>query len=166
MNFGAAMAQSPILLFLHADTRLPRDFAESVRRTLALEDVVAGAFELRIESARRGLRVIERLANIRSRALQMPYGDQALFLMAEIFRQSGGFPEIPLMEDFNFVRRLKRRGRIAIVPAPALTSARRWTERGVLRQTLLNQSLICATLLGVSPDRLARWYSCNGSKDG
>jgi hypothetical protein len=161
MNLGAAMAQSPILLFLHADTRLPRDFAERVRWTLALEGVVAGAFELRIDSEMCGLRLIERLANLRSRAMQMPYGDQALFLTAEAFRQSGGFPDIALMEDFNFVRRLKRRGHIAIVPAPVLTSARRWTRRGVLRQTLLNQSLICANLLGVSPGRLARWY---GSK--
>ena len=158
MNFGATMARSPILLFLHADTRLPQDFAESVRWTLALEGVVAGAFKLRIEAANLGLRLIERLANLRSRRLQMPYGDQALFLTAETFRQSGGFPEIPLMEDFNFVRRLKRRGRIAIVPSPALTSARRWAKRGILRQTLLNQALICGCLLGVSPDRLARWY--------
>jgi hypothetical protein len=167
MNLGAAMAQSPILLFLHADTRLPADFAESVRWTLSLEGVVAGAFELRLESAGCGLRLIERLANARSRRLQMPYGDQALFLTAEAFRQSGGFPEIPLMEDFEFVRRLKRRGRIAIVPVPVLTSARRWMQRGVLRQTLLNQALICCYLLGVSPGRLARWYgSCAGSKRG
>jgi hypothetical protein len=158
MNFGAAMARSPILLFLHADTRLPEDFAESVRWTLALEGVAAGAFELRIESPSPGLRLIERLANWRSRALQMPYGDQALFLMAETFRQLGGFPEIPVMEDFNFVRRLKRRGRIAIVPTPVLTSSRRWMKRGVLRQTLLNQALICGCLLGASPSRLARWY--------
>jgi hypothetical protein len=165
MNLGAAMALSPILLFLHADTRLPADFAESVRWTLSLEGVVAGAFELRIESAGRGLRLIERLANARSRRLQMPYGDQALFLTAEAFRQSGRFPEIPLMEDFNFVRRLKRRGRIAIVPAPVLTSARRWMQRGVFRQTCLNQALICGCLLGVSPDRLARWHgSCSRSK--
>ncbi len=174
MNVGAAAAHSPILLFLHADTRLPQDFAECVRWTLALEGVVAGAFELRIESPRRpfdstqggpeqrrtgrGLRLIEWLANLRSRRLEMPYGDQALFLTAETFRQSGGFPEIALMEDFNFVRRLKRRGRIAIVPSPVLTSARRWMRRGVLRQTLLNQTLICGYLLGVSPERLARWY--------
>ena len=167
MNLGAAMAQSPILLFLHADTRLPEDFAESVRWTLSLDGVVAGAFELRIESASRGLRLIERLANARSRRLQMPYGDQALFLTAEAFRQSGGFPEIPLMEDFNFVRRLKRQGRIAIVPAPVLTSARRWIQRGVFAQTCLNQMLICGCLLGVSPARLARWYgSRNGSRRG
>ncbi|MGO8705049.1 MAG: TIGR04283 family arsenosugar biosynthesis glycosyltransferase [Candidatus Brocadiia bacterium] len=167
MNLGAARAQSPILLFLHADTRLPEDFAESVRWTLSLEGIVAGAFELRIESPNRALRLIERLANARSRWLQMPYGDQALFLTAEAFRQSGGFPEIPLMEDFNFVRRLKRRGRIAIVPAPVLTSARRWMRRGVFRQTCLNQMLICGCLLGVSPSRLARWYgSSTGPRRG
>jgi rSAM/selenodomain-associated transferase 2 len=165
MNLGATMAQSPILLFLHADTRLPQDFAESVRWTLALEGVVAGAFKLRIESASLGLRLIERMANARSRWLQMPYGDQALFLTAEVFRQTGGFPEIPLMEDFNFVRRLKRRGRIAIVPSPVLISARRWMKRGVLRQTLLNQYLIFATLLGVSADRLARWYGYRAVSD-
>lgn len=124
---------------------------------------MAGAFELRIESASRGLRLIERLANARSRWLQMPYGDQALFLTAEAFHQSGGFPEIALMEDFNFVRRLKRQGRIAIVPAPVLTSARRWMQHGVFRQTCLNQILICGCLLGVSPARLARWYGARNS---
>jgi hypothetical protein len=158
MNLGAAAAQSPILLFLHADTRLPEDFAECVRWTLAQDGVVAGAFELRIASPRPGFRLIERLANFRSRRLQMPYGDQAIFLMADIFQESGGFPEIPLMEDFNFVRRLKRRGRVAIACAPALTSARRWERRGLLRQTLLNQAVICGCLLGIAPERLARWY--------
>jgi len=158
MNCGAAAAGGEILLFLHADTRLPAGFAEDVRRTLTQEGVAAGAFELGIEGADWRLRAVARLANARARRLQMPYGDQALFLAARTFRESGGFPEIALMEDFEFMRRLKRHGRIVIVPRAVRTSARRWQKRGVLRQTLLNQGLIAARLLGVSPDRLAGWY--------
>jgi rSAM/selenodomain-associated transferase 2 len=158
MNCGAAAARGEILLFLHADTRLPAGFAEDVRGALAREDVAAGAFELAIEGADWRLRAVARLANERARRLHMPYGDQALFLTARVFRESGGFPEIALMEDFEYVRRLKRRGRIVIVPRAVRTSARRWRKRGVLRQTLLNQGLIGARLLGVSPDKLAEWY--------
>ena len=158
MNFGAALACGEILLFLHADTQLPSGFADDVRRALAPEGVAAGAFELGIEGADWRLRAVERLANLRASRLQMPYGDQALFLTARTFRESGGFPEIALMEDFEYARRLRRRGRIVIVPRAVRTSARRWRKRGVLRQTLLNQAIIAARLLGASPERLAGWY--------
>lgn len=158
MNVGAASAHGEVLLFLHADTRLPTDFPRLMENTLRRPGVIAGAFRLRIDSPRWSLRFIEALANFRSRWLTMPYGDQALFLRRHHFRMAAGFSELPIMEDFEFVRRLKPWGRIALAPAAVLTSARRWECLGVLRTTLLNKAIILAYLLGVSSARLACWY--------
>jgi hypothetical protein len=88
----------------------------------------------------------------------MPYGDQAIFLKAETFHALGGFPELPIMEDFELVRRLRHCGRVAIIPVPVVTSARRWLKKGVCKTTLINQIIILAYLLGVSPERIVRWY--------
>lgn len=157
MNAGAAAATGTYLLFLHADTRLPEGFAGHVREVLARPDVAAGAFELRIDAPGHGLRLIERLANWRSRRLGMPYGDQAVFVRTALFREVGGFPSIPVMEDFELMRRLRRRGRVVIAPTAVVTSARRWRANGLLRNTLINQAVIAAYLLGVPPERIARW---------
>lgn len=158
MNAGAQIAQGEVLLFLHADTRLPQDFSGLIRQTLAQANVVAGAFELRIEGQTAGLRWIEQGVKWRSRHLQLPYGDQALFLKADTFREVGGFAELPIMEDFEFVRRLQTYGKIAIAPAAVVTSGRRWQKFGVLQTTLINQLIIAAYFLGVPAERLARWY--------
>jgi rSAM/selenodomain-associated transferase 2/rSAM/selenodomain-associated transferase 1 len=158
MNAGAAIATGEILLFLHADTRLPQNFVASARETLAQPGVVAGAFELQIDGVGAGLRWVEWGVRWRSRWLQMPYGDQAIFLKAGMFRELGGFPELPIMEDFELIRQLQRRGQIAIVPEPVLTSGRRWQKLGVVRTTLLNQAIVVAYLLGMAPHRLVRWY--------
>ena len=158
MNAGAAAATGGILLFLHADTRLVPDYSAFVRHTLRRHGVVAGAFRFKLDASGSGYRLLEKLANWRSRVLQMPYGDQALFITARIFRSLGGFPDMPIMEDFEMARRLKRRGRIALAPRPATTSARRWRERGPLKTTLLNQLMIAGYLLGIPHDKLARMY--------
>ena len=88
----------------------------------------------------------------------MPYGDQAIFLRAETFWELGGFREIPIMEDFELIRQLQRRGQIEILSAPVVTSARRWLQRGVWQTTLINQAIVIGYLFGVSPTRLASWY--------
>lgn len=163
MNVGARLATGSILIFLHADTRLPKGFAEEVRRALRTPGAVGGAFSLRIDARVWSLRVIERAVNWRSRYLQMPYGDQALFLTRSAFEQVGGYQEFPLMEDFDLVRRLRKLGAIRILSMEAVSSARRWERLGPWRTTLLNQFIICAFQLGVSPQRLARIYYRNGS---
>ena len=158
MNAGAEVAEGRFLLFLHADTCLPEGFDGHVRQILTGSGVAAGAFQLQIDASSARLRLIEKTANWRSRYLQMPYGDQAIFLRKELFREMGGFPDLPIMEDFQLIRRLQGEGRIVIAPAAVVTSARRWKKLGALRTTLLNQLMILGFYLGLEPARLARWY--------
>jgi len=157
MNAGAALASGEVLLFLHADTRLPEDFVDHVWQTLR-EGNTGGAFRLHIEADGWMLRLIESGANVRSRWLQLPYGDQAIFVNASDFFRLNGFQHWPLMEDYDFCRRLRKTGRIALAPASVTTSARRWQRLGVLRTTLTNLACVVAFRLGVSPVTLARWY--------
>ncbi|MCC5608285.1 TIGR04283 family arsenosugar biosynthesis glycosyltransferase [Nostoc sp. CHAB 5834] len=158
MNTGAVAASGEILLFLHADTCLPTGFDDMVRTALQQPGTVAGAFKLRIDASLLSLRWVEWGINVRSHFYQMPYGDQAIFLTKAVFQQIGNFPELPIMEDFELMRRLKRIGQIVIIPTPVVTSARRWLQKGVFKTTLLNQVVIIAYLLGVSPERIRRWY--------
>ncbi len=158
MNCGAKAATGNILLFLHGDTFLPLKFDELLKEILAKPNIIAGAFELGIRGRKRNLRIVEKMVNWRSRYLQMPYGDQGIFLPAKIFEEIGGFPEIPIMEDFELIRKLRKRGEIGIVSKPVLTSGRRWQKLGIFKTTLINQVVIIAYLFGVSPKRLAQWY--------
>jgi uncharacterized protein len=158
MNAGAAEAGGDVLLFLHADTRLPENFEECVLAAAAQDGFCAGAFSLGIESSKEGLRLIEKVANWRSRFLQLPYGDQALFVSRNRFQAVGGYPNYPIMEDFVLIRRLKKKGKITILPQSVHTSPRRWQDLGIFRTWLLNQVIIVAYYLGISPRRLAQWY--------
>ena len=158
MNAGAAAASGGILLFLHADTLLPAGFSQLIEEALAKPGVAAGAFSLAIDSRTKGLAAIAFLANLRSRFLHLPYGDQALFTTKNIFVAVGGFPEIAIMEDYVFVRQLHKLGRIVILPAKATTSARRWQNMGILRTTVINQFIVGGYAIGVPPAALARWY--------
>jgi rSAM/selenodomain-associated transferase 2 len=157
-NQGAALASGSLLLFLHADTRLPPGFDQIIRHTLAQPGVVAGAFRLAINGPSWGRRWVEWGVNLRSRYLHMPYGDQGIFLTADTFQALGGFPDLPMMEDFELMRRLRRQGRVAIAPQAVVTSDRRWQRLGIFRTTLANQIMIGGYLLGIDPHRLARWY--------
>ncbi|MBE9038953.1 TIGR04283 family arsenosugar biosynthesis glycosyltransferase [aff. Roholtiella sp. LEGE 12411] len=166
MNAGAMAASGEILLFLHADTRLPTGFDAMIPTALQQPRTVAGAFNLRIDASLLSLRWVEWGVNWRSRFCQMPYGDQAIFVTKQIFQEIGGFPELPIMEDFELMRRLKNTGRIVIIPVPVITSPRRWLQKGVLKTTLLNQIVIIAYLLGVSPKRIHSWYRWEKIKRG
>ena len=156
MNAGAAAARAAgatVLLFLHADTTLPADWQNHVAATLARPGTAAGAFRFALDAAGRKYRLLEKLVRVR----HTPYGDQAIFLRGETFRAVGGFPDWPLLEDVELVRRAKKLGKVRLADAAAVTSARRWRERGVLRTTLLNQRCIWAFRLGVDPRIIARW---------
>lgn len=158
MNAGAAIASGEILLFLHADTRLPSGFDEMIRATLQQPGTIAGAFTLQIDAPYWGLRLVEWGVKVRSHFWQMPYGDQAIFLTQVGFKQVGNFPELPIMEDFELISRLKSLGKISLISVPVITSPRRWLKKGIVTNTLFNQLIIFAYLLGVSPDRIHRWY--------
>jgi rSAM/selenodomain-associated transferase 2/rSAM/selenodomain-associated transferase 1 len=166
MNTGAATAAGDILVFLHADTLLPEGFRNQIVATLNQRGVAAGAFRLSIDSPAAGIRFIECMANLRSRFLQLPYGDQALFMKKSLFDRIGGFPRMQIMEDFILVRRLKHKGKIVIVPKAVVTSPRRWSHLGILKTWLINQLIIMAYYLGLPSERLTRIYRREAGKSG
>ena len=165
MNAGAAASVGDVLLFLHADTQLPDNFDAKVMATVSQNGFCAGAFSLGIGSDARGLRFIERVANWRSRFFQMPYGDQALFVCRDLFNEIGGFPDLPIMEDFELIRRLRRKGKISILPDCVRTSPRRYLNFGIFKTWCLNQFIIVAYYLGVPTERLACWYRREKGKE-
>ena len=158
MNAGAMNATGDILLFLHGDTLLPVNFDAMIRRALQKPKTVAGAFALRINAPQPGLRLVEWGVKWRSKWLQMPYGDQGIFITKEQFKNIYGFPELPIMEDFEFIRNLKKIGKITFLSVPVITSPRRWLKKGVLQTTLINQIIIIAYFIGISPQRIRSWY--------
>jgi len=158
MNMGAAEARGEVLLFLHADTLLPRGFGDEIGRVLREPGTAAGAFRFRVQQTGLIYRLIERGVAFRSRCFSLPYGDQGLFLSRDVFHQVGGFPDLPIMEDFELVRRLAGIGKIRISNLAAMTSPRRWAATGPLRMTLINQIVIVGYYAGVPPFRLHAWY--------
>ena len=164
MNSGAAAATGEVLIFLHADTRMPAGFNHQIVAALAKKGVVAGAFRLAIDSPAAGIRFIERATHLRSRFFQLPYGDQALFMNKAVFETIGGFADLPIMEDFILVCHLRRKGKIIILPTAVTTSPRRWQHFGILKTWLVNQMIIIAYYLGISPEQLARWYRREAGK--
>ncbi len=158
MNTGAAAAHSDILLFLHADTRLPPDAIESVRAVIRAGNVW-GRFDVRLDGTWPVYRIIERFMNLRSALTGIATGDQTIFVRRDVFRQLGGFAPIPLMEDIELSARLRRRQLPARIRTPVLVSVRRWKRYGVARTVLRMWWLRLCYWLGVSPARLARWYA-------
>jgi uncharacterized protein len=156
MNRGAAEATGDILLFLHADTRLPEDWTHHVRRELSRPGVAVGAFRFHTDGTGWSLGIIECLTNFRATWLQMPYGDQALFVRVDLFQRIGGFPDLPVMEDFEFVRQARKHGRTSIAHATVETSSRRWKRHGIWRTSAMNQVVILGHLLGISTAKLLR----------
>lgn len=158
MNAGATRASGDILLFLHADTRLPADGVDAVRRACRSPAIVGGRFDVELVPATPLLRLTGWLMNWRSRISRIATGDQAIFVQREIFERLGGYAEIPLMEDIELSRRLKRSGRVACLRQRVSTSARRWQTHGVVKTILLMWTLRTLYWLGVAPVRLRRLY--------
>ena len=157
MNAGAAACPADVLLFLHADTALP-DNADMLVRRATLGPFFWGRFDVRIDSPRPLLRLVSWMMNLRSRWTGIATGDQALFVRHELFRQIGGFPELPLMEDIAISRALKQHGRPACLQERVTTSARRWERHGVWRTIFLMWRLRAAYFFGADPRQLAVQY--------
>lgn len=157
MNAGAAACAGDVLLFLHADTRLPHDADALVRRALQGERRW-GRFDVAIDSPRTVMRIVEALMNLRSRWTGIATGDQALFVRRDLFEQVGGYPDQPLMEDVALSTRLKRHGPPACLRERVTTSARRWERHGPWRTIVLMWRLRAAYFLGADPSTLARRY--------
>jgi rSAM/selenodomain-associated transferase 2/rSAM/selenodomain-associated transferase 1 len=159
MNIGASAAAGRWLVFLHADTRLPPQWIDEIRRAAAVPAVVGGSFRFRLDSDAWQARLIERAVERRVRWFDLAYGDQALFVRRDVFDALGGYREWPLMEDVDFVRRLRQAGQLYHSAQPVLTSARRWEHDGWWRRSVKNVLLQALFFAAVSPERLARWYS-------
>jgi rSAM/selenodomain-associated transferase 2 len=171
---GARQSHGSVLLFLHADTRLPPTYERLIHQALESARVVFGAFRLRIEASPQQatgnalayavhpsspvLEVIAFMANLRSRFLRLPYGDQAIFVRRDAYFQVGGFQDWPLMEDVDLVRRLNRSGGFKLALGSVRTSGRRWKRENWLFTTLRNWHLVTRYYLGVRPHILSRHY--------
>lgn len=159
MNCGARHASSEVLLFLHADTRLPGSALGDVAAALSDPRYVGGRFDVELEGSHPMLKVVGALINWRSRASRVGTGDQAIFVRRETFTRMGGYPDIPLMEDIALGRSLKRLGAIACLKGRVITSARRWEQEGVWRTIFRMWTLKFLYLAGVSPARLKQFYA-------
>lgn len=158
MNEGAKTSRGEILLFLHADTQLPGDAKTMIVTTLADQRMVGGRFDVRFDRPSLWGTIISRMVNWRSRLTGIATGDQALFVRRPIFEQMGGFADMPLMEDIEFSRRLKRKGATAALTATVITSFRRWEQHGPLRTILLMWTIRFLYWVGISPSHLTKWY--------
>lgn len=158
MNFGAQRATGDVLLFLHADTRLPPTAFADIRSALEDRRVVGGRFDLQLDAARPVLKLVGFMISLRSRISKVATGDQAIFVQREIFAELGGYPDIPLMEDVAFSRALKRRGAVACLRSRVTTSARRWEQEGLWGTILKMWVLKSLYLAGISPAYLKRYY--------
>jgi rSAM/selenodomain-associated transferase 2 len=158
MNAGAATARGSVLLFLHADTRLPAHADRLILDGLAQSRRAWGRFDVAIDGRHPLLPLIAVFMNARSRLTGIATGDQAMFVTRQAFDAAGGFPEIALMEDVTFARNLKRVSPPLCLSARVTTSGRRWEQRGVLRTIVLMWRLRFAYFFGAEPDDLARRY--------
>jgi rSAM/selenodomain-associated transferase 2 len=156
MNTGARSACGEALLFLHADSLLPPNGLAKLKSALVDPRIIGGTFTLRFDSSKFFLRLIAFFTRFRSRFFH--YGDQGIFVRKSIFEGLGGFREIPIMEDIDFLRRMRKMGLVTLVGDPVTTSARRFLRNGVIRQQLFDILLVTLYFLGVSPEKLSKLY--------
>jgi rSAM/selenodomain-associated transferase 2 len=158
LNHGAVRAKGDVLLFLHADTRLPPDGLTRIRAALESASAAGGHFDVAFDDSAWEFALIARAINLRTRLTRRFTGDMGIFVRRPVFEALGGYPDIPIMEDLAFSRRLSRCGRPVVIRVPVTTSARRWRQNGVWRTVLLMLALRLAYALGLPPARLALLY--------
>lgn len=163
MNAAAKSCRGTVLLFLHCDTRLPRDCATAITRALTQtnhhqQEKIWGWFRLRLHATGARYRLLERMINLRARLSRIATGDQAIFIQRRAFTRAHGFADIALMEDIELSRRLKRLAHPCILPQAVTTSARRWQQNGWLRTILHMWKLRLYYWLGMHPNALAARY--------
>ena len=158
MNAGARSARSDVLLFQHADTRLTQAHVVALREAMCDNSLGGGAFHRNFDERHSALRWLERVARMMSHCGGTLYGDQSVFVRHSVFIRMGGFAEIPLMEDVEFSRRLRRSGRIAVLDPPIASSPRHHQRRGAWRTSMRNCVIIALYRAGVPPAQLHAWY--------
>jgi rSAM/selenodomain-associated transferase 2 len=158
MNAGAGLARGEWLLFLHADSRLPPDWLDLFQSPY-VRGAVGGWFRFALDDQAWQARMLERAVAWRVRLFRLPYGDQGLFVRRRTFGELGGYRDLELMEDVEFVGRLVKAGPVIEFPQPLVTSARRWRRDGWFRRSARNVTLLCLYFCGVPPRTLARWYA-------
>jgi glycosyltransferase involved in cell wall biosynthesis len=158
MNAGAEEARGVIFCFHHADSELRCEHLESLARVARNKEIIGGAFHRRFDNRHFWMVRWERLLRRTSAVIGPLFGDQSMFVKADIFYEMGGFADIPIMEDIEFSRRLRRRGRLALLDPPLWSSPRRFRRLGNLRASVLNGVFIMLFLSGVCPNKIHRWY--------
>ena len=161
MHLGAERSTGSNLIFLHADSRLPKNWQEILTREFlnsAAETPALLSFRIAFDSGRLVYKMIALLANLRTHFTGIPHGDQAFILKRHLYFSAGGFPDVPLMEEYLFLRKLRRVGSVKILKEFIVTSARRYAARGPFRNSLTNSLFILLFYLGFSTQRIAKWY--------
>lgn len=158
MNAGAQAASGDVLLFLHADSRLAPDALQQVNKALTNQTIVGGCFRLVIDSASFILKLVALGSNLRARFGGLIFGDQGIFVRRQVFEELGGFPEIELMEDWEFSKALHKKGQVTILDTPVYTSPRRWEKHGTWRTLWLMHKIKLLYHLGRTPVQLKKLY--------
>lgn len=159
MNAGAQAARGDVIVFLHADTQLPEGGFKAISLAMETGRFVGGAFDLAIADGAPIFRMIERVASLRSRLTRIPYGDQAIFMKRDYFLEMGGYKDVPILEEVDLMRRVKKKGgRMCFLDKKVNTSSRRWRKEGIVACTSRNWAIMLLYLFGVTPERLAKWY--------
>ena len=156
MNAGARLCTGDILLFLHADTLLPDNGFREIRKRTRDETVAGGSFYIAFDAENFILRGVSFITRFNFRLFH--FGDQGIFVRRDVFQKLHGYKEIPLMEDYDFYKRLREQGKVILIRMPVISSARRFIKKGVIRQLLINKFVVLAYWAGVDIQTIKRFY--------